>query len=272
MTDAAEDSRSEGNATDHSEAGRRSVGTSFSVVSQLVIGFVGLLALLSYPVGLVTLWVQVRSEFGYDGWSALYLASLVPKTMVIAKTATFLSTLLPALALVGGSSYIFSYLFQRRLRGVILSLTVLLGLIYLSIEGYGLYEFGSDGALTLHTFELTVYAVAPCLSLLTGLLIGGRAVQMPARHWSGRDAVALYTAAILISGVLAGLRELHLPKVTLDSGEHQTEVSIFAHSNGYWHVLCQKGVMDRTICPEGSKGAVRAVADEGVVAVQFLEN
>ena len=47
--------------------------------------FLSVLALLFYPVGLLTLWLQIRLSYTLDGLTAWYATSLLPTTVVAEK-------------------------------------------------------------------------------------------------------------------------------------------------------------------------------------------
>jgi len=56
--------------------------------AQLAVGVFGAVIVLIYPIGFITLWVQIMDTYSYDFSDALYATSMVP-TSVVSGQAVF---------------------------------------------------------------------------------------------------------------------------------------------------------------------------------------
>jgi hypothetical protein len=87
---AAAGTRETKTTTDATSANSDSLGDpspSFAAV-QLAVGVFGAVIVLIYPIGFITLWVQIMDTYSYDFSDALYATSMVP-TSVVAGQAVF---------------------------------------------------------------------------------------------------------------------------------------------------------------------------------------
>src|SRR5215211_7688633 len=98
---AAAGTRETKTTTDATSANSDSLGDpspSFTAV-QLAVGVFGAVIVLIYPIGFITLWVQIMDTYSYDFSDALYATSMVP-TSVVAGQAVFVLGYAPLAAYV----------------------------------------------------------------------------------------------------------------------------------------------------------------------------
>lgn len=233
--------------------------------SDLLLGAIlSALAILAYPASLVTLEVQLAGYYGFGYWTALYIASSVPATLVIGKIGTvFLCSLFSVYAVWNLCVFGFGYkAYQRaaynepgnpfgledpdkpKRRDVTtfgqLSFTYsrigVIGLALL-IPNILFPSFVPDS-----WFNLAVYLAFLLLSLLGAYLstpVVARAFQQNSRRLMYRGMVIVYAASVLAAVPLAGLGSPALPTAEMDLGGQEQTVSLLSHSDGYWHVIDQ---------------------------------
>jgi hypothetical protein len=227
----------------------RSVGEVALGIVQVAVGFFGALVVLIYPIGFITLWLQMMRAYGFNRDNALYATSLVPTSDVAAQIISILPNSYVALFVMIFIGYFRSWMtaqgqgrwlkFKRWLgRGI---LTVLYAGSTILVGYFGL------GRNVLTQVEMWL-----CLVTIFAIFLGGigggtlfqRAIAVPER--SGRYMRYLGGAALgylgaLIAGVCltAFVYSPALPTVSVDKKQSQKQVvaTLLSHSDGFWHLV-----------------------------------
>jgi hypothetical protein len=206
--------------------------------SQLIVGgYLSALVLLAYPASLIVLWTQLAHTYGFGYWTALYAASLVPKTFVIGKVPLLIWTsLATSIAVWAWAEYGWGWksTFHNlpgkptMLRSTQLLVPFLLPQVVIfpafpfSLFGLGVY------LAYLSLCLVGAYIAAPLLTSITDDPATGR-------FYAG--IVVVFIWALLAAVPLAGVEPPGLQMVKMGSGEDKREAALLSNSNGYWHVI-----------------------------------
>jgi hypothetical protein len=228
----------------------------------VVAGHLTALAVLAYPAGLITLWIQLTGYYGFDYWTALHAASLVPTTVVVGKIATvFCFSMLTNAVVFGWSIRVWGYKeFHRGLYNIAgnpLGLEdpdnpigggkTTLGQYMFSMERF--LAIGITLLLPTMIFPLFVPTTWFNVGILVAfmlLVIAGsyattplvlKAAEQESRPKLYKGIVVAYAAAVLAAVPLAGLGSPALQTVEITSEGQKREVAVLAHADGYWHVI-----------------------------------
>lgn len=265
-------------------------------IAGLIAGYVGVLAVLTYPIGFLTTTLQLMSDFGYGFSEAAYATYLMPAPVVATTIFTVLFFSLFSLTATGGWATV---VWQTKARWEKF-------LDYADLKDWAREALSSRTArltqryallvlaLLIPTAELSlasttdyfIYAGYVVLSAMGGL-IGGRLMSKEIEDDERRRSqmndvdsyrsymmtyyerrVRLYGAiavtwvgAVVAAVCLSGLWPSSLTKVELGSESASHEVNLLSHRDGYWHVIDHNG--DVVSVPNAEAGAVRVIEKAG---------
>jgi hypothetical protein len=204
---------------------------------QLAVGVFGAAIVLIYPVGFITLWVQIMDTYGYDISDAFYATSMVP-TNVVAGQAVFVLVYAPIAANILGLAYLGTELLKDKpslMQRTPLFVAITIAVLVISIIVIG-YFFSRVKA--------TVFTIGLCV-----LIYGGLAMLYdplteahgPRTHThSIRGAIPLVVSG-LITGVCMNILfyGLELPTIELQkkSSDDSVEGILLSHTDGFWHLI-----------------------------------
>ncbi len=228
----------------------------------LAVTYLGTLAFIAYPLGFLTLWIQIWREYTHDAATAIYAVSLIPVAVVVVKTLAALGTALLVIMFVTASAGRATAFF-----GVVdlegeETRTRLSGRRFRRFWQFFLFDRVWRAAYLLMGFcvgALLPYAVE-WVSIDSGtdaffyscsvLIAGGGVVigtSMLYKHLKEQnDLRAIYTKAlpIMISSVVVAvfllipLQPPKFPVVRFSEGTVE-EARLISHSEGYWYVLAE---------------------------------
>ena len=229
-------------------------GISAARTAEVVGGYLASVVVLLYPIGLLSLTLQLWVAYEYPILDSLYAAALAPVPTAMAQIFYSLYWFLSSYIL---AEYVSGLLWQKSatpllpmIRGERLQSIILVVLIAIAPP----IVIRPEYILTLKGVTLWVGFV---LSALAGGIIGGLLHRDAGARWPRLAAnLAVYLFAILGAVLLTGTEGPHLPLVEL-GGEECTEARLLSHSNGYWYVF-------------DPEDGLSAVPDDEAGRVQFL--
>ena len=194
--------------------------------------FLSVLALLFYPVGLLTLWLQIRLSYTLDGLTAWYATSLLPVNFVAGK---ILDIVLPW----AGFAFINAAVIAAMVRGT-LSKWIGLPLLLPAFIIPPLVNFVLPGGLEGLEIWLFIFYLVFCT---LGGVLSGRSEQTDEGQGQSsyfRSHVPAAVFAVLGAVALTSLQGVYLPSVEFETAhqENQRFGTLLSHSNGYW--LCDR--------------------------------
>ena len=236
---------------------------------EVALGYVGLIALLAYPLGFVTLWIRLWKDYTNDSTVALYAATLIPPAVVVGKVInvlllssftsvfTFYFSLLvyPIASTESWKRFLYRVAYRpeelsiedrhvRIFRGSVLisiSLSILMMAsmpVSVGLLGFGL--FSVDSSLDVLAYiGFLVFAIAGGV-ISAYLLKGWRPNENSL--WGTFRGFAFRTILItLIGGTLAAvclsmLQDVSLPTAKFDFAPKE-DFNLLSHTAGYWYVF-----------------------------------
>lgn len=221
--------------------------------------YLGTLALIAYPLGFATFWVQVWREYTHDAATALYGASLVSASIVVAKSFAVLAS---AFLIIGGTSCMVTVGVSWYRLGTWVSEKMpeelvgirLARLILVSKRGRALYLLSAlllaaMAPYTIWWFPLELengvdifYYVCAVLVAGGGAAVGSNLLfqdieELQDNHTIYGQAMPLMAASALVASLfLVPLMPSNLPRVRFSEGAVE-EATLISHSEGYWYVV-----------------------------------
>ena len=238
----------------------------------IVGGYLSALVLLAYPAAFIILWLQLAHHYGFGYWTALYAASLVPKTFMIGKVPLLIGVSLATSGIVGAWTMFgwgwkfYSPIFlpddlswfhgNKVTAGKVMVYLFRVTQLMLPL----MVPLMISPSLPFSWFGLGVYLAYVSLCILGAFF----AAPLPNRaheDQSGRQfyghIVGVFIWSVLAAIPLVGLLAPGLQTVELGSGDDKREVSLLSNANGYWHIINH----DQTITsiPDDEAGTVRVI-------------
>jgi hypothetical protein len=237
---------------------------------QFVLGFLGVVVLLIYPLGFITLWLAMARTYGYNFQDALYATSLVPTSVVIGQAVVILS----ASGLAAICMFVRGRLSSGRSSGEKTTAK------RLKLWACWIVVLVSLGIIVVYTTFLrgTLPKMAGYLYLVAigAVFVGGEGsvfffqqatkVQGTVRtmHYFGGALIAYLCALIVgVCVTAASPSGPALPTIELQK-KHSADCAmgkLLSHSDGYWHVI------DRS----DGKPLLKAIPNENVSEVTIVE-
>lgn len=241
-------------------------------------GFLASVGLLAYPVGFLTLSLQMLVSYDLSYATIIYAVSQVPVAVVVSKLLTVLWASLFSNGLV--TACVLSlwgfWNFYEHLRQIPDNPLALMS------PGEIRQSMDEKGTVTLGTFNWIIQRYALLLTIplvildtfgayrswasflmfiafiVSGLAASYFCTPLVLRS-TERDSytelvgsfLALYLTSILAAVFLAGLSPTNLPTTEIEDGGERQTVEVLAHSDGYWHFIV-------------GGDAVRSIPDEDV--------
>ncbi len=221
--------------------------------AQLAVGAFGAAILLVYPIGFLTLWVQIIRTHDYSSPEALFATSMVP-TSVVAGGALFVLLIAPFAAfLMFYIALLFAWLFEkqsvaqkekRRFR-LWFWLTMVVYLVVTLVPLGTIYYYGiwRDPPPHMGGWILLVAVFSLCIG---GFVSGSLFHRATVAQGSGRHlryivpAIPFATGAV-VAGVCLNMliSELRLPTIELQKKHSDDSVkgTLLSHSDGSWHLI-----------------------------------
>jgi hypothetical protein len=254
---------------------------------ELIIGaYLSALVLLAYPASLIVLRTQLAYDYGFGYWTALYAASLVPKTFVIGKVPLLIWTSL------GTSIAVWAWvMFGWGWKPFARTLHRLPGDPFGfngpdQIRNWRKIPGGQMLVYILRYTQLTVPLILPLVIVMPfrlfswfglGVYIAylslcflGAFVAEPLvnRFYEDRSERRLYAVTVVafIFGFLAAIplasvEDPGLQTIEIGSGDELREVVLLSNSNGYWHVINHNQTI--VSIPDHEAGTVRVIEGTG---------
>jgi hypothetical protein len=223
--------------------------------AQLAIGVFGAAIVLSYPVGFITLWVQIMDTYGYVYSDALYATSMVPSSVVAGQAVFVLLGAPIAVYIMYFLAALYAWMFEwqrknmrknktRMMLGFVLYFGVMIVVYIIPFSLIGYYAFGLG---TLSLVKAYVCGVALISIWLCGLISGLLFQRGTRANGSGR-----YTRSVIIAGIpfvvgafITGvctnilLFGISLPTVELlkENSDERVEGTLLTHMDGSWHLI-----------------------------------
>jgi hypothetical protein len=219
--------------------------------AQLAVGVFGAAIVLTYPLGFITLWVQIMDTYGYSNSDALYATSMVP-TSVVAGQAVFVLFGAPIAAYAMyfiAALYVWVFKWRRanktRIRLWWLLYVGITIVVYVIPCGVIFYYTFWRNALSTVTAVVSVVAV---MSLFGGSVTSASLLQRGTKaQGSGRYKRSVFIAGIpfvvgaLITGVCTNilLSGIALPTIELQkkNSDERVEGTLLSHMDGSWHLI-----------------------------------
>jgi hypothetical protein len=217
----------------------------------LAIGVFGAAIVLSYPVGFITLWVQIMDTYGYDYSDALYAASMVPSSVVAGQAVFVLFGAPIAAYIMYFLAALYAWMFGWRRKNktsmrlwLLLYVGIMIVVYFIPLSLIAYYSFWRD---TLSVVKGYVCGVALISIVGCGLMSGLLFQRGTKAKDSGR-----YTRSIIIAGIpfvvgafITGvctnilLFGIALPTVELlkKNSDERVEGTLLAHMDGSWHLI-----------------------------------
>jgi hypothetical protein len=221
------------------EEGLEEGALKITEVAQALFAYITLLIVLSFPIGIVVLWLQLRRVYGYDFSKSLYAASVTSKIVVIGEIVDvlILSTLL-LLALIS-LWVIFHFIYASTKIGkaalgyaVVLSIPVVFIVFAVgvfSVRPQLLWDLGEAGGVSYLLWILGIVLVG---AVIAGILLWRARTEVFENRWSRYGGVAtLYLASTAAAICWAGLGNLSLPNVALSVNEQGSTTSLEERSS-----------------------------------------
>ncbi len=228
---------------------------------QVLFAFITLLLTLSFPLGVITLWLQLASDYAFGFWTSLYVAAVTAKTMAIGEVAiVLLCSLFTLLPMLVWYSLRRAELFSRGGFGrwifLLLPLVtfVLFGVVvyltqWVSIDPgqWMFYEFGSTDSRLWYLALSFAIVGGPLGYFWLGRSIESRSLRESrgVRDWNfWRGWAAVYLGSIAVGICLAGLQGLSLPEVRLEASKDELQTArLLSNSGSYWYVIGCDGIV-----------------------------
>jgi hypothetical protein len=216
--------------------------------AQLAIGVFGAAIVLSYPVGFITLWVQIMDTYSYDFSDALYATSMVP-TSVVAGQAVFVLGYAPLAAYVMYNiarlrHEVFKEMSKltSKLGSVLQRLLLIIGVavvVFAIFYGVIWYFYSLLKAILFITsLYLLIFG-----GLFSGMLYEGLTkAQGPGRYTRSIIIAGIpFVVSALITGVCMNIlfSGLELPTIELlkKNSDNRVEGTLLSHMDGSWHLI-----------------------------------
>ena len=219
--------------------------------------YFGTLALIAYPLGFATFWIQVWREYTYDAATALYAASLMPGSVVVAKAFAVLASALltivgtSGLVAVGVSWYRVGtwasqvipeellesrtvLLFLVSKRGRVLYLLVVL--LLAAVTPYTGWWLSLKNGADIFYYSCAVLIAGGGVAVGSNLLFRDMEEMQDKRTVYGQAIPLMAASALVASLFLVPLMPSDLPSVQFSEGTVE-EAILISHSEGYWYVV-----------------------------------
>lgn len=242
-------------------------------VAEIAVGYLTVVAVLVYPIGLVSLCLQIWNAYRYGLSDAFFVMSVAPTTLAASKIYDFIMWGLLAIGIVeqiawlifgrrahdsfieilssmpgeGSEKFIGmanrSYKFTRlsMILGAFVGLTAPVGLSLIFIESWR--------TVALYCAYVIFCCVGGAIGGILTLLFAERPYY---RSWKSTGAA--YAFAILAGISLTGTSSPGLPSVQFETGETKAG-DLLGHSSGYWYVFDRQDTL--LAIPDDDTGDVR---------------
>jgi hypothetical protein len=224
--------------------------------------YLATLAIIAYPLGFLTLWIQIWREYTHDAATAIYAVSLIPVAVVVVKAFAALGTALFFVMGVSASASQFIAFYgavdlegeetRTRLSGRRFRRFWEFFLFDKKWRAAQLLNGFLVGALLPWAFELvSIDSGTDAFFYTCSVLIAGGGVvignSMLFKHLNEQhDLRAIYAKAlpIMISSVVVAafllipLQPPEFPVVRFSEGTVE-EARLISHSEGYWYVIAE---------------------------------
>lgn len=236
------------------DAGGEPEGISAVRIAELVAGYLASVVVLLYPIGLLSLTLQLWVAYEYPLLDSLYAAALAPVPTAMAQIFYSLYWFLSSYIV---AEFVSGLIWQKsatplmpRSRGERLQ-SILIVLLVVTAPPSVIrpeYIFTPRGIALWVGFALVA---------LAGGAVGGLLHRIAVARWQRLAAnLAVYLFAILSAVLLTGTEGPHLPLVELGGGDG-TKARLLSHDGGYWYVF-------------DAESGLAAVPDDEAGRVRFL--
>ena len=257
---------------------RRSFGDIAARIAEVAVGYLTVVAILVYPIGLIALALQIWNSYAYGLFDALFVVSFAPVTLAAGKIFDFFTWAVIAAGSAGAISWyisarrgkwslrvpdeaLSSMTEERRERWRRVEeqhekFTRLIGpLILLS----AFLSLSAPFALSLIFFQswrtwvlYIAFVVFSCAGgVASGLLIPHLGEGNSGPFW--RASGVAYAFAILAGVSLAGTASPALPLVEFEASA--LEAHLLGRTEGYWYVFDEQGTL--VAVPNDDAGGIR---------------
>lgn len=233
------------------------VKLSYKTVLAVVATYLVPLLVLAYPLGFLTFMVQVWREHTYDAASAMYAASLMPASVVVAKSLAVLGS---ALFVIWGVSAFSAYTiashrmvsvrkkdFEEELSGrrftrwFMLNKTgraaqLFMGFSLAAMLPYALLLVSLNDGTDLFYYSCAVL-VAGVGSVVGALTLMGRPGEPPDKRTVYTRALPVMAGSVVLASLLlVPVFPTKLPVVRFSDGAVDG-AALVSHADGYWYVV-----------------------------------